>query len=367
MTIPFTSITDCYREILDEVKQAVTKVMKKGQFINGEDVTLFEQEFAAYCDTKYAIGCSNGTDALILTLKALGIGEGDVVVTVPNTFIATTEAISAVGATIAFVDIDERTYTMSPESLSQFLSNNKATAIIPVHLYGQMANMPKIIKLAHRYQLHVIEDAAQAHGATLNGKQPGHFGDAATFSFFPGKNLGAFGDAGAVVTNNHSLANRIKMLSNHGRVEKYQHLSEGYNSRLDTLQAAILRVKLKHLTHWTNLRKLHAALYSTLLEDCPVTIPYINETADHSFHLYVIRVANRDQLQARLLQQGIQTGIHYPIPLHLQRAYRHYHFHEGDFPISEKISQEVLSLPFWPEMKPSQINEVCAAIIHETK
>lgn len=366
------NIKDSYKdkEIYDEILKRLQFLMNEAKFINGNEVTQFEQEFAQYCQVNYAVGCSNGTDALILALKACQIGPGDTVITVPNTFIATTEAITAVGAHIAFVDIEEDTYTICPRQLLHFLKTHpqalSAKAIIPVHLYGQMANMEEIIKIAKAYDLKVIEDAAQAHGAKFNEKGPGQFGDLATFSFYPGKNLGAFGDAGAVITNNKQLAEKVKMLSNHGRKEKYIHTVEGYNSRLDAMQAAVLRIKLPYLQKWTEMRINHANSYDKILEKEPLfKRPTKREIAYHVYHLYVIETNHRDKIRESLKQKGITTGIHYPLPLHLQPAYHYLSHKKGDFPITEKVSQQIISLPMWPEMTIDQINTVCNEIIKE--
>jgi dTDP-4-amino-4,6-dideoxygalactose transaminase len=364
--IPLMDLTGCYHEIYEEVLKQMKRVVDSANFIGGQEVSHFETEFAQFCNTKYAIGCGNGTDALILTLKALGIGQGDVVVTVPNTFIATAEAITAVGARVDFVDIEESTYTMCPTKLLEYLNRNvphhRIKAVIPVHLFGQMADMERIMEIARRFGLSVIEDAAQAHGATLHGKHPGEYGDAATYSFYPGKNLGAFGDAGAVVTNNSELAKTIKMLGNHGRVEKYLHEMEGYNSRLDSIQAAVLRVKLRYLDRWTECRIANAACYNQLLLSKQAITPHVRDQAKHVYHLYVIRVQARELLMRKLKDCGIITGIHYPIPLHLQPAYQYLGYREGDFPVTERLAGEILSLPMWPEMTRDDIERICALI-----
>jgi dTDP-4-amino-4,6-dideoxygalactose transaminase len=299
----------------------------------------------------------------MIALKALGVGPGDTVITVPHTFIATAEAITAVGAEVDFVDIDEETYTMSSRKLEEYIVNNKdeknIKAIIPVHLYGQMAEMPEIMKIADKYDLKVIEDSAQAHGAQINGKGPGEYGDFATFSFYPGKNLGAFGDAGALVTNDNELARKAKMLSNHGRYnEKYTHQIEGYNSRMDSIQATVLRIKLKYLDQWTDMRIKNAERYDELLKDKDIIIPFVRDNSKHVYHLYVIRVNNRDELKSKLKDNDISAGIHYPIPLHLQPAYDYLDYEKGDFPVSEKVSDEILSLPMWPEIREGQIETV---------
>lgn len=358
MKIPFMDLTGCYNDIYQEVMDKIKDIVHTTQFIGGEEIKRFEEEFARFCNTGYSIGCANGTDALMLTLKALGIGPGDVVLTVPNTFIATAEAVTAVGASVDFVDIEEGTYTMCPQKLENYLISNHSKnvkAVIPVHLYGQMANMVEIVSIAKKYGLKVIEDSAQAHGAEIEGKSPGYYGDAATFSFYPGKNLGAFGDAGAVVTNDADLAKKIKMLSNHGRIDKYYHQMEGYNSRLDTMQAAILRIKLSKLNKWTDMRIKNAHLYNQLINGKETIIPIVRNGYKHVYHLYVIRVKERDELRKKLSQKDISTGIHYPVPLHLQPAYQYLGYKEEDFPITEKVCSEVLSLPMWAEMNSEQI------------
>jgi dTDP-4-amino-4,6-dideoxygalactose transaminase len=356
-------LSDSYDLIYDEVMEKIKKLMDDTRFIGGEEITKFEEEFANYCNVKNTVACGNGTDAIMIALKALGIGSGDTVITVPHTFIATAEAITAVGAEVDFVDIDEKTYTMSSRKLEEYMENNKdeknIKAIIPVHLYGQMADMPEIMKIADKYNLKVIEDSAQAHGAQINGKGPGEYGDFATFSFYPGKNLGAFGDAGALATDDNELAKKAKMFSNHGRYnEKYTHQIEGYNSRMDSIQAAVLRIKLKYLDQWTDMRIENAGKYDELLKDIDIIIPFVRDNSKHVYHLYVVRVNNRDELKSKLKDNDISVGIHYPIPLHLQPAYDYLDYEKGDFPVSEKVSDEILSLPMWPEIREGQIETV---------
>ncbi|MBM7556923.1 DegT/DnrJ/EryC1/StrS family aminotransferase [Halanaerobacter jeridensis] len=363
--IPFMDLSDCYNQVYDEIMEKIGHLIDNTRFIGGEEVNKFEEEFAEYCNTEYCIGCGNGTDALVLALRALEIGQGDKVITVPNTFIATAEAVTNVGAKVDFVDVEEDTYTMDPEKLQNYLKNQDSTdnikAIIPVHLYGQMANMEEIMKIAREYGLKVIEDSAQAHGAELNGKRPGEYGDIATFSFYPGKNLGAFGDAGALVTNNEGLYKKVKMLANHGRLEeKYKHRVEGYNSRLDSIQAAVLRVKLNYLEEWTEERIKNAKYYDDFLTDKEVVTPVVRKNARHVYHLYVVRANKRDELRNELSNEDISTGIHYPIPLHLQPAYEYLGYKEGEFPISENVSEEIISLPMWPELSNSDIKEICS-------
>ncbi|KJS11986.1 MAG: hypothetical protein VR67_10780 [Peptococcaceae bacterium BRH_c8a] len=368
LQIPFMNLISQYEKIKPEIFQAINNVLDSANFIMGPEVTLFEQEFAAFCGARHCIGVSNGTDALLLALDALDVGSGDLVLTVPNTFIATTEAITRLGAQPVFVDINPETFVINPDSLELTVQklrsiNAPVKAIIAVHLYGHPCDMEAVKQIAQRYELRVVEDAAQAHGAEYKGKRTGTLGDVACFSFYPGKNLGAYGDAGAVVTNDQQIADKVAMLRNHGRIKKYEHLMEGYNCRLDTLQAAILRVKLNHLDEWTRQRIANANQYSTTLAELPsIVIPLVTPGARHVYHLYVIRVANRPVLIEYLQRAGVSTGIHYPLPLHLQPAYRHLGYREGDFPAVEKASREILSLPLDAEITASQINYVCQTI-----
>jgi len=361
--VPFMNLSDCYEEVHDDIMKKINELIDNTRFIGGDEVDFFENEFAEYCNMTYCAGCANGTDALMLTLSALGIGEGDTVLTVPNTFVATAEAITNVGADIDFIDISEQYYTMDPDKLEDYLKRQNSVdnikAVIPVHLYGQMADMEKIMEIADKYDLKVIEDAAQAHGAELNGKRPGEYSGIATFSFYPGKNLGAWGDAGAIVMDNEKTYKKVQRLTDHGRInEKYTHQIPGYNSRLDSIQAAILRIKLKYLEKWTKERIKNAEYYNKILEDKKIVRPKIKENAQHVFHLYVIRSNNRKRLQQKLSNNNISTGIHYPIPLHLQPAYNYLGYKKGDFPITEKTCNEVLSLPMWPEIKKEQLNYI---------
>jgi dTDP-4-amino-4,6-dideoxygalactose transaminase len=362
--IPFVDLKAQYDSIKDEINEAIQNVLNNTSFIMGEELKKFEEEFAQFCDVKYAIGVANGSDALILALRACGIGEGDEVITVPHTFIATTEAISNVGGKVVFVDIDPKTYTIDVSKIEEKITE-KTKAIIPVHLYGQPADMDPIMKLAKKYNLKVIEDAAQAHGAEYKGEKVGSLGDVGCFSFYPGKNLGAYGDAGMVVTNNEEIAEKVKLLRNHGRItKKYEHDIEGYSSRLDNLQAAILRVKLKYLNEWNDKRRNNAKRYNELLSNINgIITPYEAEYAKHVYHLYVIRTdKERDKLREELKSKGIATGIHYPVPLHLQPAYSYLGYKEGDFPVTEKVSQEILSLPMFAELNDEQIGKVVKMI-----
>lgn len=374
--IPLVDLEAQFEDFSREMEEAILRVVRSGRFIGGSEVEVFEAAFAKFCGTNYCIGVASGTDALRLALKACGIWEGDEVVTVPNTFIATAEAISLVGAKPAFADISSDTYTMDPQKLDEFLTycakhSKPVKAIIPVHLYGHPANMDPLLNLAKRYNLRVIEDACQAHGAVYCqgtggrdqgagenvGRRVGSMGDVGCFSFYPGKNLGAYGDGGAVVTNDEKIAEKVKMLRDHGRWgRKYEHEIEGCNSRLDTLQAAILNVKLKYLDGWNERRRKHARLYDKLLGEIPaLIIPKVLPLVTPVYHLYVIRVKNRGNLRRKLGDEGIATGMHYPIPLHLQKAYSYLGYKAGDFPVTEEVAQEILSLPMFPELREEEI------------
>jgi len=363
--IPFVDLKAQYDSIKDEIDGAIQSVLNNTSFIMGEELKKFEEEFAQFCNVKHAIGVANGSDALILALRACGIGEGDEVITVPHTFISTAEAISNVGGKVVFVDIDPKTYTIDISKIEEKITG-RTKAIIPVHLYGQSIDMDTIMELAKKYNLKVIEDAAQAHGAEYKGKKVGSIGDVGCFSFYPGKNLGAYGDAGAVVANSEEIAEKIKLFRNHGRItKKYEHDIEGYSSRLDNLQAAILRVKLRHLTKWNNMRRRNAKKYNELLNNIGgITTPYEADYAKHVYHLYVIRIEKekRDKLREELKSKGIATGIHYPIPLHLQPAYNYLGYKKEDFPITEKACQEILSLPMFAELKEKQIIKIVESI-----
>jgi len=360
-----------------EMEEAIMRVVHNAYFIGGSEVEAFEDAFARFCGTRYCVSVASGTDALRLALQACGIGGGDEVITVPNTFIATTEAISLLGARPLFVDIDRDTYTINSQKVEELLATHTGEhtsikAIMPVHLYGQPAAMEPLLNLAQRYDLKVIEDACQAHGALYydqgtggreqgvgksGGKRVGSIGDVGCFSFYPGKNLGAYGDGGAVVTNDEKIAERVIMLRDHGRLgKKYEHEIEGCNSRLDALQAAILNVKLKHLEGWNEQRRRNARLYDELLLSVPgIRTPTVAPWGTHVYHLYVVRVKAREVMQQRLYQEGIATGIHYPIPLHLQKAYRYLGYRRGDFPVTEELSEEIISLPMYPELTQDDI------------
>jgi len=367
--IPFLDLPAQHQALEEELVEVFRQALRTASFIGGRQVEAFEEEFAAFCNTRYCVGVNSGTDALRFALIAAGIGPGHEVITVPNTFIATTEAISQVGATPGFVDIDEQTYNMDPNKLEDYLqsrssqsaSRNRPAAIIPVHLYGQPADMDAILEIAGQHDLIVIEDACQAHGAEYfsskenRWRKSGAMGLAAAFSFYPGKNLGALGEGGAVTTDSENLAAQVRMLRDHGQAKKYYHDLEGYNGRLDAIQAGCLRVKLRHLPDWTEKRRQHAHRYNELLQDVPgITLPFEPEWTKAVYHLYVIRTPRRDELQQFLADNQVATGLHYPVPLHLQQAYAHMGYRAGDFPISERAASEILSLPMFPELTPDQ-------------
>lgn len=378
MNIPFLDLVTPHIELEDELTAVFQKALRTAGFIGGPMVEGFEKSFAEFCDVNYAVGVNSGTDALRFALIACGVKPVDVVVTVPHTFIATTEAISQAGALPEFVDIDERTYNMDPDKLREYIeqhckkdssgqlislrSNRPVTAVIPVHLYGQMADMDAIVELAERFNLIVIEDACQAHGAEYFSRKQnrwlraGSIGRAAAFSFYPGKNLGACGEAGATTSNDPEIAAKVKMLRDHGQAKKYYHDVEGYNGRLDSIQAGVLHVKLGHLAWWNEKRRERAAEYDRLLSgvDCGVIPPYEPSWSKAIYHLYVVRTNDREGLMDHLKNAGIGTGIHYPIPLHLQKAYASLQYRIGDFPVAEKIASEIVSLPMFPQLTSEQ-------------
>jgi dTDP-4-amino-4,6-dideoxygalactose transaminase len=381
--VPFLDLVTPHQELQAELMQVVEKALGNAGFIGGPMVEDFERQFAKFCDTKYCVGVNSGTDALRFAFLAAEIKPGEIIVTVPHTFIATTEAISQVGAHIAFVDIDEKTYTMDPEKLREYLekdcefdktrgklveraSRRVVSAVVPVHLYGQTANMDPILALASKYNLVVIEDACQAHGAEYFSrkegvwKKAGTMGRAAAFSFYPGKNLGACGEAGSANTNDEEMAKRMRMIRDHGQAKKYYHDIEGYNGRLDSIQAGWLSVKLPHLAKWNESRRQLAHHYHELFADAKdsVVVPREAEWTKGVYHLYVVRMQDREALQAYLAEAGIGTGIHYPIPLHLQKAYQHLGYKPGDFPVTERVAAEIVSLPMFPQLDASQQLEV---------
>ncbi len=359
MTVPFLDLKSQYAPIKDEISAAIFEVIDDCAFAGGPYVEKFESEFASFCRCREAVGVGNGTEALWLALIALGIGPGHEVITVPNTFIATTEAISFCGATPVFVDIEENTCNMNPELLKRAITK-KTRAIIPVHLFGQMADMDPILKIARDHHLYVIEDACQAHGAEYQGKRAGSMGDAGCFSFYPGKNLGAYGEAGAVVTSDPALADKLRILRDHGQRKKYDHAAIGWNARMDGIQAAVLSVKLKYLDQWNDLRRKHARMYMSLLKGVPeLTLPREEENRKHIYHVFAVRHSHRDILQAEMANRGIACAIHYPVPIHLQDAYSGMEIKKGRFPLAEKAASEFLSLPMFPELTGEQIETVC--------
>lgn len=362
MRVPFLDLNAHHRAIQDEILAAIREVIETSAFAGGSFVAKFEEDFAAYCHTHYAAGVGSGTEALWLALLACGIGAGDEVITVPNSFLATAEAISYSGATPVFVDVDPRTYTMDPKLLEAAVTP-RTKAIIPVHLFGQMADMDPIMELARRHKLVVIEDACQAHGAEYKGRRAGSIGHAGCFSFYPGKNLGAMGEAGAVVTNDAAIQEKIRLLRDHGQRAKYHHSHIGWNARMDGIQGAVLRVKLKALDRGNAARRSHARLYQTRLGSRGDLIaPLEAEYGTHVYHVYAVRVKGRDQLQRALMDRGIASGIHYPIPIHLQEAYAHLKLGRGSFPVAERCAEEFLSLPMFPELTPEQIEIVVREI-----
>lgn len=377
--IPFVDLRAQYESIKAEIQEAINRTVEESAFIMGKPVSDFEAEFGAFCGAPFVVGCSSGTTAIHLALMGFEIGAKDAVITVPNTFIATSEGISHAGALPLFVDVDEATSNLSPKRLAEFLekdcrldsasgrpvhraSGRTVRAVLAVHLYGCPADMDGIRGICDRYHLWLIEDAAQAHGGKYRGRPVGALGDAACFSFFPGKNLGAYGDAGAVTTTHKKAFEKMQLLVNHGRLDKYEHLVEGYNYRIDALQARILSVKLRHLPGWTRRRQENAKTYDRLLAGWEGQLPSHPESVEPVYHLYVVRSKGRDDLARQLGDAGIASGIHYPLPLHLQRAYAHLGYKKGDFPVTERLAGEILSLPMYPELTADQIAEVVRVV-----
>jgi dTDP-4-amino-4,6-dideoxygalactose transaminase len=357
LQVPFVDLASQYRSIAAEIDEAVSRVIRETDFILGREVALFEEEFASFCQAKWAVGVDSGTSALELALRAYEIGPGDEVITAANSFIASALAISHAGATPVLVDVDADTHTIDVAAIEKAITL-RTKAIIPVHLYGHPADMDAIMNLAERRGLIVIEDACQAHGARYKGKTAGSLGHAAAFSFYPGKNLGAYGDGGAVVTNDEAIAKSLRMLRNYGQREKYQHMFRGYNRRLDTLQAAVLRIKLKHLEEWNDARRQHAKNYGRLLGQTGIGVPRAAAHYESVWHLYVIQTDQRDALKEYLATRGIGVGIHYPVPIHLQPAYRDLGYRQGDFPVTERCARRILSLPMYAELTPEIANRV---------
>ena len=353
-----------YLSIKSEIDRAIARVLESGQFILGNEVAAFEENFAAYCSAAHCVGLNSGTSALHLALLAAGVGPGDEVITVPFTFVATIAAIHYTGATPVFVDIDPVSYTMDPDKLERAITA-RTKAILPVHLYGQPAEMDPILEIARGHSKIVIEDAAQAHGAEYKGRRVGSLGEIACFSFYPGKNLGAYGEGGAIVTNNSEYDRIVRALRDWGQSRRYYHNLRGFNYRMEAMQGAILRVKLRHLERWTEVRRYTADLYREVLPDAGIGLPAEMPYSRHVYHFFAVRTSGRDAMVRRLADAGVQAGIHYPIPVHLQPAYTDARYKEGDFPVSEQIAKEILSLPIYPEMTRAQIDKV-AGIISST-
>ncbi len=359
--IPMVDLQAQYSRLKPEIDEAVLRVLASSQFILGPEVAAFERDFAAYCGASEAIAVNSGTSALHLALLVAGVGPGDEVVTVPYTFVATVAAIRYAGATPVFVDIEEPWFTMDPARLEAAITP-RTRAILPVHLYGQPADMDPILEVARRHGLPVIEDAAQAHGAEYKGRRCGSIGDIAAFSFYPGKNLGAYGEGGAVVTSHAEWARRVRVLRDWGQEKRYEHTVKGFNYRMDGIQGAILRVKLRHLEDWTAARRSRAALYARALAGGPVQTPRERPDVRHVFHVYAIRSRCRDALREALQAHGIATGVHYPIPVHLQPAHADLGLGVGAFPVAERVAAEILSLPIYPELTDAQVQTIAAAI-----
>lgn len=359
INIQLNDLSANYKSIKSEIDSAIKDVLSSSSFIMGKHVQKFDENWANYIDTKFAFGVSNGTEAVRLALKAIGITSGDEVITVPNTFIATTESITDNGGKVVFVDVNNDNYNLDTNKLEEKITS-RSKAIICVHLYGHPCDMDPILKIAKKYHLSVIEDCAQAHGAKYKGKNVGSIGDIGCWSMFPAKILGAYGDAGAITTNNSRIANKIKLLRDHGRISKYKSVIEGYNSRIDALQAAILNVKIKHIDKWIELRRRIAHKYSKELKN--VIVPVEEPWAFHPFYMYVIRHSRRNMLAKYLFECGINTGIHYPIPLHLQPAYKYLQLNKGTFPVSESLSKKILSIPIYPELQQDQMEYIISKI-----
>jgi dTDP-4-amino-4,6-dideoxygalactose transaminase len=353
MNVPFVDLYAQYNEIKADIDRAIQGVISEAAFIGGTYLNSFEKNFAAYIGARHCIGVGNGTDALFIALKSLGIGAGDTVITAANSFIATSEAITMAGARVVFVDCEEKSYGMNIHEIEKAITG-RTKAIIPVHLYGQPADMDRLAALAKKHGLFIVEDAAQAHGALYRGRKAGALGNCACFSFFPGKNLGAYGDAGAVVTDDDHLAERIRMFANHGRLDKYHHEFEGVNSRLDGLQAAVLDVKLRYLERWTERRREVAKMYDEGLQGIVMT-PEVTPGVRHVYHLYVVRVRHREKVRQYLSKKGIATGIHYPVPLPFLKAYGYLGHKPGDFPVASTLKDEILSLPIHGSMTHEQV------------
>jgi dTDP-4-amino-4,6-dideoxygalactose transaminase len=361
MKIPFVDLKSLHSEIKDELREVFDRVVDNSSFVLGPEVQKFEQEFAAYCETEHCVAVNTGTAAIHLVLASLGIGPGDEVITVPHTFIATAEAITAVGARPVFIDIDPISFTMDA-SLLEAAITSKTRAIIPVDLYGQVADMNPILEIANRHGIPVVEDACQAHGAEYKGHKAGSFGVAGCFSFYPGKNLGACGEGGAVTTNDANLAQRIRLWRDHGSSKRYEHVFPGLNMRMEGIQGGILSVKLKYLDRWNNQRRQAAAAYGKALADSDIEIPTEMGYGRHVYHLYVVQSDNRDALRQQLTDVGIESGLHYPTPLHLQEAYRFLGYKYGNFPVTERVKSRILSLPMYPGIPSEAVDRVASEL-----
>lgn len=360
--VPFVDLRVQHQTLMPELMDAFRQVTESSAFTGGPFVAQFESEFADFCQSRYALGVGSGTDALWLALLSLGVGQGDEVITTPNAFMATAEAISICGARPVFVDIDERTYTMDPCQLERAITL-RTQAIVPVHLFGQMADMDAIQSIASRHGTPVVEDACQAHGAEYKGRRAGSLGVVGCFSFYPGKNLGAFGEAGAITTEELDLRTRVQALRDHGQAAKNLHSTIGWNARMDGIQAAVLSVKLRRLEEANQLRRAHARRYDELLADEPrVTRPWVAPYGKHVFHIYAVRVQDRDRVLERMAAQGVNCAVHYPLPIHLQKAYGFLGLRSGAFPVAERCARELLSLPMYPELKPQEIEFVVEAL-----
>lgn len=361
--IQFLNLRVQYASIQPEIEAAALSVLRSGRYVLGEEVAALEEEFAAYCGTRHAVAVNSGTSSLHLALLAAGVGAGDEVITTPFTFVATAAAIRYVGARPVFVDIDPATFTIDPARIERAISP-RTRAIVPVHLYGQMAEMDAIMLIAAKHGLAVVEDACQAHGGLYKGQRAGSLGLSGCFSFYPGKNLGACGEGGIVVTNNDEQARLVRMLRDWGQDRRYHHVLEGYNYRMDGIQGAILRVKLRHLESWTEARRSWARLYSQLLANAPVEVPREAPGRRHVWHIFAVKARNREQLQKLLAREGVETGLHYPVPVHLQPAYAALGYGPGDFPASEAAAHSVLSLPLYPELSGREI-EIVSELVRQ--
>lgn len=364
MQIPYFDLKKQYASIQSEIDEALLRVLGSGWYVLGKELENFEKSFASYCDAQYAVGVNSGTDAIRLALIACGIKPGDLVATVPNTAVPTIAAIASTGARPVLVDVDPKTYTLDPACMDHLLKKEKGKikAVVPVHLYGHPADMEPLLAMANQQGFHVIEDACQAHGSEYKGKKVGTLGHAGCFSFYPTKNLGAYGDAGMVTVNDKTLADRLMMLRNYGEKAKYQNAIEGHNSRLDEMQAAVLSVKLRYLDLWNEKRRGLAKCYADLLSGTSLVLPQEAAYAKHIYHLYVVRSKERDKLQQVLEEKGIHTAIHYPMPVHFQKAYQRLGYAKGRFPVAEKLTAEILSLPLYPELKEEEVRHICEVI-----